>query len=252
MKYTPENISTLLENEVFCYGSNESGFHGAGAAKVAMDKFGAVYGHGIGFSPNLKTYGIPTKDHKIQTLPLEDIAPYIVKFFEDVLEKPHLTYYVTAIGTNLAGYTYDEIDSLFVKCLGEFNENECEAIGDCCLFPEKFRKANQRLHKMVLSPQEIYECMLEDEKKYKRKQKELYYVWNGEYVGNTMLWWQKESKGYTMNLNQAHKFTREEAQQLIDNPSRKEEAFLCSETEKCIIPTVNHVGVIGALRHSRK
>ena len=34
-------------NEIFVFGSNLAGIHGAGAAKVAL-KFGARYGHGIG------------------------------------------------------------------------------------------------------------------------------------------------------------------------------------------------------------
>ena len=35
------NIQELNENEVFVFGSNESGI-GAGTAKLAVDKFGAI------------------------------------------------------------------------------------------------------------------------------------------------------------------------------------------------------------------
>jgi hypothetical protein len=36
------------ENTIFVFGSNPEGRHGSGAAKVAKDKFGAVYGQGEG------------------------------------------------------------------------------------------------------------------------------------------------------------------------------------------------------------
>ena len=48
MKYTPENITSLKEDEVFVFGSNLAGIHGGGAAKVAYQKFGAVMGQGVG------------------------------------------------------------------------------------------------------------------------------------------------------------------------------------------------------------
>ena len=35
MKYTPERITNLGENEVFVFGSNLAGAHGGGAALVA-------------------------------------------------------------------------------------------------------------------------------------------------------------------------------------------------------------------------
>ena len=36
------------ENTVFVFGSNPEGRHGAGAAKIAKEKFGAIYGQGEG------------------------------------------------------------------------------------------------------------------------------------------------------------------------------------------------------------
>lgn len=52
-------ITSLLDNQVFCFGSNPEGIHGAGAAKVAM-KYGAVYGTGRGIMG--QSYGIVTKN----------------------------------------------------------------------------------------------------------------------------------------------------------------------------------------------
>ena len=41
MKYniSPNKIIILQPNEIFGFGSNLSGFHGAGAAKLAFDEF---------------------------------------------------------------------------------------------------------------------------------------------------------------------------------------------------------------------
>lgn len=48
------------ENVVFVFGSNPEGRHGKGAAKVAVDNFGAIYGQGEGLQGN--AYALPTKD----------------------------------------------------------------------------------------------------------------------------------------------------------------------------------------------
>lgn len=47
-------------NTIFVFGSNPKGVHGAGAAKVAREQFGAVYGVGEGITGN--SYALPTKD----------------------------------------------------------------------------------------------------------------------------------------------------------------------------------------------
>lgn len=44
MKYTPENIQELGQDEVFVFGSNLAGMHLGGAAKTAVERFGAVMG----------------------------------------------------------------------------------------------------------------------------------------------------------------------------------------------------------------
>jgi len=78
MKYTPENITKLEENQVFVFGSNESGRHGLGAAKTAHEKFGAEYGVGEGSTGSC--YALPTKDKNLKTRSLKDIQYSIIKF----------------------------------------------------------------------------------------------------------------------------------------------------------------------------
>jgi hypothetical protein len=44
---------------------------------------------------------------------------------------------------------------------------------------------------------------------------ELYYVRNEGFLGNALLWWTKGCNGYTCDINDAHKFTREQAEKLV-------------------------------------
>ena len=52
VRYTPNNITTLRENEVFVFGSNLAGHHRGGAARTAFEKFGAVWSVGVGLEGN--------------------------------------------------------------------------------------------------------------------------------------------------------------------------------------------------------
>jgi len=111
MKFTPDKISSLKKNQIFVFGSNEAGVHGAGAAKLAHQKFGAVYG--VGFGLQGKSYAIPTKDLEIRTLPLDKIEYYIYSFLTEAMEYPDTEFLVTKIGCGLAGYSETEIANLF-------------------------------------------------------------------------------------------------------------------------------------------
>ncbi len=109
MKYTPENIRHLEPNQIFVYGANEAYVHGAGAAKLAK-KWGAKHGVDglIG-----QTYGIPTKDRNIRTLPLNKIQSHVNTFLAFAFTHPEYEFLVTAVGTGLAGYRAEDIAPLF-------------------------------------------------------------------------------------------------------------------------------------------
>ena len=47
-EYTPERIVDLKPNEIFVFGSNLAGAHGGGAARLAYNRFGAIWGQGGG------------------------------------------------------------------------------------------------------------------------------------------------------------------------------------------------------------
>jgi hypothetical protein len=110
-RITNNNITELKENEIFVFGSNESGRHGKGAAKTAM-KWGAKYGQAKGLQG--KTYGIPTVNSSISNkLSLNRIDFYLQLFYQDCVKYPNLTFLVTEIGCGLAGWSVKDIAPLF-------------------------------------------------------------------------------------------------------------------------------------------
>lgn len=113
-KFTPEMISTLGEDEVFVFGSNLEGHHLGGAARTAMEKFGAIYGQGVRIQGN--SYAIPTMHGGI-----EAIKPYVDEFTNLAREWDQTTFYVTRIGCGIAGFTDEEIAPLFDEAFDLYN-----------------------------------------------------------------------------------------------------------------------------------
>lgn len=100
-----------MTKEIFVFGSNLAGIHGAGAAKVARLSHGAISGKGSGLMGN--SYAIPTKDKSLVVLPKSAIAVGIISFNMFTWNNPDLTFKVTQVGCGLAGYRPDEIAFLF-------------------------------------------------------------------------------------------------------------------------------------------
>lgn len=93
------------------FGSNLAGRHGAGAALSAVQNWGAVYGQGIGLQGD--SYGIPTKDRNLKTLPLAIIHCHVKEFLEFAKNHSELEFCVTRIGCGLAGYKDYQIEPFF-------------------------------------------------------------------------------------------------------------------------------------------
>lgn len=115
MRISPNDITQIQHNEVFVFGSNESGRHGKGAAKTALT-WGAIWGQAEGLQG--KTYGIPTKDKTIRrVLTVLEIKYYVDRFIEFAKHHPELKFYVTEIGCGLSGYKPKDIAPLFRDAL---------------------------------------------------------------------------------------------------------------------------------------
>lgn len=114
-RVTPHRVTELKRNELFVFGSNLAGRHGAGAALLAYRKFGATYGKGYGrFS---KSFAIPTKDKQLKTRSLFQIAFDVASFIRFAELNGHLTFLVTEIGCGLAGYKPVQIAPLFRRAI---------------------------------------------------------------------------------------------------------------------------------------
>lgn len=104
--YTPDRISELKDNEIFVFGSNLAGHHGGGAARLAYNRFGAVWGQGVGLQG--QAYAIPTMQGGVET-----IKPYVDEFILFAEQHPEYKFLVTRIGCGIAGFRDEEIAPLF-------------------------------------------------------------------------------------------------------------------------------------------
>ena len=109
-KYTPERISSLAENEIFVFGSNLAGYHGGGAARIARENFGAVWGQGVGLQG--QSYAIPTMQGGVET-----IKPYVDEFIDFARTHAQYTFLVTRIACGIAGFRPCEIAPLFANAI---------------------------------------------------------------------------------------------------------------------------------------
>lgn len=109
-RFTPYNVRTLAEDEIFVFGSNLQGMHGGGAARAAYDNFGAIWGQGVGLQG--KSYAIPTMHGGVDV-----IKPYVDEFIDFAKENRQFVFLVTPIGCGIAGFKISEIAPLFAAAI---------------------------------------------------------------------------------------------------------------------------------------
>jgi len=110
---TPKEIKSLKPNEVFVFGSNLNGNHCGGAAKQALDMFGAVEGQGEGLMG--QSYAFPTLNKKMEKVSVEELKESVKKLYQCATENKNKTFFVTKVGCGIAGFTEEEIKPLFVS-----------------------------------------------------------------------------------------------------------------------------------------
>lgn len=98
-------------NNLFVFGSNLAGIHGAGAAAYAEKHRGAEMYVGNGVTGNC--YAFPTKDKLINTLPLDEIGKYAEEFIQYAKSHPEITFHLTPVGCGLAGLTPYQVALMF-------------------------------------------------------------------------------------------------------------------------------------------
>lgn len=97
--------------DIFVFGSNRMGVHGAGAAYHARQYYGAVLGTGEGLQG--ESYALPTKSDPYHTLSLDEIKAHATRFFDHAASNPQNTYRLTPVGCGLAGFDHGQIAPLF-------------------------------------------------------------------------------------------------------------------------------------------
>jgi len=119
---------------IFVFGSNLAGRHGGGAALEAYKNYGAQMGRArglmgftqaSGFSTG-RSYGIPTKDKRIETRSLKDIQVDVTTFVKYTQNNPQYRFWITRVGCGLAGYSDSDIAPMF------------KGVGTNCSVPEEW------------------------------------------------------------------------------------------------------------------
>lgn len=114
-------VITPEPDTIFVFGSNPEGRHSKGAAKLAREKFGAIYGQGEGLQGN--AYALPTKDLRVKknrslrSISPEDIIESIKKLYETARQNPSKKFKVAYTNTDeasLNGYTGLEMIDMFL------------------------------------------------------------------------------------------------------------------------------------------
>lgn len=89
-------VQELAPGEVFVFGSNGAGFHGGGAARIAFDRFGAVWGQG---------HGLQGRSYAIDTMTdAATMARDIAGLLAFAREHSELTFLVTELGCGIGPY----------------------------------------------------------------------------------------------------------------------------------------------------
>ena len=132
--FTPEFITELKPNEVFVFGSNLQGMHAGGAARIAHERFGAVWDQGVGLQG--QSYAIPTMHGGVET-----IEPYVKEFIAFAKTHPEYTFLVTPIGCGIAGFTSQEIAPLFYHAMDMEN----------IILPKEFAEVVNDIHERFIN-----------------------------------------------------------------------------------------------------
>ena len=133
------NITHLNSNEIFVFGSNPEGKHGMGTAKIALIKFGAIYGQGRGLQG--RSYGLITKNLRpgyaekkldgeiinyrkngYRSVTKRQIVDNIIELYRTAENFKNYYFLVAyrANGTNLNGYNDIEMSEMFKEAGNEY------------------------------------------------------------------------------------------------------------------------------------
>lgn len=139
-RFTPEYIQDLHPSEVFVFGSNANGHHYGGAANLAFQRFGAVWGVGEGLRGN--SYALPTLNSSMRPVTSASLKMSFKYLFIEITRHPELCFLLTKIGCGIAGYSVRQVASVFWSAATEYyNGSWKEYVGNLpenLIIPEEF------------------------------------------------------------------------------------------------------------------
>jgi hypothetical protein len=96
-----------IARDIFVFGSNREGRHGRGAARRAVEAYGAVYG--VAEGPQGNAYAIVTKELRRGHSPVSllEVQIGVDKFLDYARKHPEQRFLVTRIGGGLAGFEWE-------------------------------------------------------------------------------------------------------------------------------------------------
>lgn len=104
-------ITKLKPNQIFIFGSNMAGRHGAGAAAQARRDFGAEYGVGEGLTG--QCYAFPTLTENFQRVSNTQLKASRLMLYKTAEAHPDKEFLLTKVGCGLAGFSEATMKRLF-------------------------------------------------------------------------------------------------------------------------------------------
>lgn len=102
--FTPDNITSLLEREIFVFWSNWQGNHFWGSARTAIERFGAIDWQAEWMQ--WQSFAINTMDG------IDKIKEWLDSLVIEAINNPEKVFYLTKIGCGIAWYSEDVIKSI--------------------------------------------------------------------------------------------------------------------------------------------
>lgn len=139
-RFTPNYIEDLHPNEVFVFGSNSAGNHYGGAANLAFQRFGAVWGVGEGLRGN--SYALPTLNAQMKPISVQALAVHFKFLFREIDANPGMIFLLTKVGCGIAGFTVKTVADAFWSAVTTFYEGRWTtcvgSLPENLVIPEEF------------------------------------------------------------------------------------------------------------------
>ena len=114
--FTPEYVESLEKGQVFVFGSNLIGCHSGGASKMAMDRFGAVWGQAEGMQGQCYAIPVDIRGEAIDNVSLY-MMRHIGKFIDFAKTHQDKFFLVPKIGCGAAGFDEEFMAPFFRDAL---------------------------------------------------------------------------------------------------------------------------------------